>query len=330
MMNLRNLFKLMFDDARLSDERIAKFTEVCLARLENNNPEGKFTPLIAPTQLALDNFKKAMGDRSVLKAQREGSTLSVDDLLALFKSKALQREGLIRDLFGVDSPEYQEFYPLGTKEYTRVTKTTADLLMGRMATAFANNSDRLPEDRREEFQRIYNDYKAARSIQLDKAASETGKKAEKTAGRAVLERQLQLNLFTLAIEFMGEPDMYGIYFEHSLLSPYRHKSLERDGGSEDEDEESGSYVMTLQPMSTRKAEFSISADDTLNLYNGGDVPLSVYVATTADAPVPAGALYLEPESEETITVADLGPAGSTFLLVNNNTSEEGSIEIAMI
>ena len=115
-MNLRNLFKLMFDDARLSDERIAKFTEVCLARLENNNPAGKFTPLIAPTQLALDNFKKAMGDRSVLKAQREGSTLSVDDLLALFKSKALQREGLIRDLFGVDSPEYQEFYPLGTKE----------------------------------------------------------------------------------------------------------------------------------------------------------------------------------------------------------------------
>ena len=201
--------------------------------------------------------------------------------------------------------------------------------MGRMATAFANNSDKLPEDRRDEFQKIYNDYKAARTIQLDKAASETGKKAEKTAGRTVLERQLQLNLFTLAIEFMGDPDMYGIYFEHSLLSPYRHKSLERDGGGE-EDEESGSYVMTLQPMSTRKAEFSISADDTLNLYNSGDTPLSVYVATTADAPVPAGALYLEPESEEVIAVTDLGPAGSTFLLVNNNTSEEGSIEIAMI
>ncbi len=329
MMRLENIFRQVFDDTLVNDDRLIKYAEVALARLQQNNADGKFTDLIPALRSALENFKNAVASKKTLVAQREGSTKGVDELIAEFKKKALQREGLIRDIFGVDSPAYQEFYPLGTSEYTRMTKTNADQLMRRMLTAYINNADKLPEERRLEIEKLYTDYTTARATQLEKAAGISNKQVEKTQGRAALEIQLQYNLLTIAREFIGKTEMYSTYFEHNLLFPYRHKSLERDGGGE-EDEESGSYVMTLQPMSTRKAEFSISADDTLNLYNSGDTPLSVYVATTADAPVPAGALYLEPESEEVIAVTDLGPAGSTFLLVNNNTSEEGSIEIAMI
>lgn len=329
MMNLESMFKQLFDDRDVTDDRLVKYAEVALHRLQNNNNGELFTPLIEPLQTTLESFKKAIADRNLLRAQREGSTVSVDDTLDEFRKKALQREGLIRDIFGVNSPEYQEFYPLGTSEYTRMTKTNAEQLMRRMVSAYSVHAAKLPEERRLEMEKLYNDYTTARSQQLEKVAGISNKQLEKTQGRAQLETRLQYNLLTIAREFIGKPEMYNTYFEHNLLFAYRHKSLER-GGGEAEDETPGGYLLSVQPMSTRVAEFSISATDTLNLYNGGDTPVSVYAATTADAPVPAGALYLEPESEETISVADLGPEGSTFLLVNNNTSEEGSIEIALI
>lgn len=329
MMNPEQIFKQMYDDFRVTDARLIKYAEVALLRLQNNNPGEKFTPLIAPLQTALDGFKNAVAGKSLLKAQRQGSTISVDDLIDEFRQKALQREGLIRDVFGVDSPEYQEFYPQGTSEYTRINKTNADQLMRRMVGAYANHSEVLPEARRLEIEKLYVDYTNARNGQLDKAAGISNKQIEKTQGRTALEIQLQHNLLTIAREFIGKPEMYHTYFEHNLLFAHRHKSLERVGVFVD-DEETGTYVLSVPPMSTQKAEFSISPSDTLNLYNNGDAPLSVYAATTADAPLPATARTIQPEEELEVAVSELGPAGSSFLLINNATTDEGNLDIAMV
>jgi hypothetical protein len=306
---------------------LVKYSEVALVRLKNNNPDEKFTPLIAPLELALTNFRQSLSDKSVLKAQREGSTISVDDLMAEFKRKALQREGLIRDAFGMDSKEYQEFYPQGTHEYTVMTKTNADQLMHRMATAYANHAETLPGQRRLEMEKLYNDYLAARGEQLGKKAGISGKQVEKTQGRTALEVRLQYNLLTIAREFIGNTAMYHTYFEHNLLFPYRHKSLERKDKTDDGD---GSYVLTIPAGTKRAAEFTTSAGDVLILFNDGDAPLAIYTATTADAPVPANVLMLQPGEEKEIAAADLGPAGAAILLVNNTSSDEGIVKIALV
>ncbi len=328
MINLSNYFKLQFDDPKLSDERIAKFAEVALARLQNNNPEGQFTALIAPLNDALTLFRAKQSEKSIYKAQREGTTVTVDSKMDEFRKLALQREGLIRDLFGTDSREYQEFYPLGTHEYTKMNKTNAEMLMNRMIAAYTTYNDRLPEGRLDEFTKLFNEYKAARAEQLEKAAGVSGKVAEKTSGRAALEMQLQKNLLTLALAFMGQPEMYMVYFEPSLLKPYRHSSRERSAGTDDD--EDGSYTLELEPMSTRRAEFTVAAGELLNLYNGGDTPLSVYTAVAASDPMPANSVLLEPDEEMEVNVNDIGPAGAGLLMVNNNTNMAGSISIAMI
>lgn len=221
MLTLTNFFQQQFDDPKLSDGRLVQFAQHSLEALKHNDPKGYFADLIEPTAEAVDALMAAQTDKDSLKSVTEGATLSVDMLMADFKAKALQREGLIRDTFGTASALYQEFYPHGTNEYTRCTKTTALLLMERMALAYQRNSPQLPPARVEEFTQLYNAFKSARTSQLEKKTGIGKKQETKNAHRARLEHQLQYNLLTIARQYIGQPELCTVFFNLTLLKPYR-------------------------------------------------------------------------------------------------------------
>ncbi len=221
MLKIENVFELMFGDARVSDGRLVQFAQNNLEAIKANDPEGFFTGLIEPTSAALNALSASQTEKDTQKSITEGATLNVDQLLKEFKQKALQREGLIRDTFGKDSPRYQEFYPHGTPEYTKCSKTTVEVLMERMAAAYDRNASELPPARVAEFTGIYNAYKAARKAQLETKTA-IGKKTEsKNSHRTALEYQLQQNLLTIALKYTGKPEMCSVFFNTTLLKPYR-------------------------------------------------------------------------------------------------------------
>jgi hypothetical protein len=221
MLSLTNFFQQQFDDQTLSDARFVLFAQAHLEALKNNDPKAYFAELIDPTAQVVGDFMAAQTEKDSLKSMTEGATVSVDQLLADFKAKALQREGLIRDTFGTASALYQEFYPHGTNEYTRCTKTNALLLMERMANAYQRNQAQLPPARVEEFTQLYSAFKAARTTQLEKKTNIGKKQETKNAHRAQLEHQMQYNLLTIARHYIGQPELCSVFFNLPLLTPYR-------------------------------------------------------------------------------------------------------------
>ena len=231
MISLERFFELQFNDPELSDERLAMFAEVHVARLEGNNPGGKYTALITPTLAKSTAFKTAMSDKKFLNSEREGTTLNLDNIIAEFKQFALKTEKMVNYTFGADSVAYQEFYPHSTSEYTHMTKTTASALMANMKSACQKHAASLPPALVTTMENLARDYDIARQAQQEKSASIEGKQDETDAARSELELQLQKNLLTLALDFIGQPDICHTYFETTLLKPYRSPSLEGNGGT---------------------------------------------------------------------------------------------------
>jgi hypothetical protein len=257
MINLERFFENQFDDAELSDERMAMFTEVHITRLEGNNPGGKYTALITPTNAKFTVFKTAIADKHFLHSEREGATLNVDNVMDRFKKFASKTEKFINYTFGETSVEYQEFYPHGVTEYTWMTKTNAGELMANMKSACQKHAASLTPAIVSTMENLSRDYDLARQSQLGKSASIEGKQDETSAARAELELQLQVNLLTLALDFIGQPDKCHTYFDTSLLKPYRHTSMEGNGeagegeeGNTEEGEvnEGGEGEITPQPL----------------------------------------------------------------------------------
>jgi hypothetical protein len=326
MMNLRKIFENVFNDPTLSDGRFLKFAEVLIARLIANNPGGIFATYITQLTPVVAAFKTALIEKGVIQAQREGKTATVDQLLANFKAEILSIEALIRFKYREENEKYQEFYPHGTHEYTAMNKTTAPVLIQQIVTACTNHATDFPGDELDGITSLAIAYLAAAGAQEEKKAGLSGKQEAKDSGRGALEIKVQKTWLRLAEEYVGQPDKYDLYFQNSLLKPYRHKP--RGGGDDGTGEDT--YVLTVPAMSTAKAEFTLVPGETLNFYNNGDAPLSIYAALTQDAPLPEASLLLAPATEEEIAVENLGPEGATFLLVNNNTAYEGSIEIALV
>lgn len=117
-----------------------------------------------------------------------------------------------------------------------------------------------------------------------------------------------------------------MYFQNNLLKPYRHKP---HGGGET-GEEDDTYKRDVPSMSTVQAEFTLIPGEKFYFYNSGDATLAIWSSLTADAPVPETAVMLAPATELEITVEELGPEGAIYLLINNSTAYEGSIEIALV
>lgn len=229
MMNPEKFFELQFNDADFSDERFSMFAEVHASRLEGNNPGGKYTPLITPTLALSSAFKTALAEKHFLRSEREGATLTVDNVMENFKKFVLKTEQLIAYTFDKNSVVYQEFYPHGTPEYSNITKTTASDLIANMKSACQKHAASLPPAVVSQMESLASDYDTARRAQLEKSASIEGKQDESGATRAALELQLTKNLLTLALDFIGQPDKCHTYFQTSLLKAYRNASLEGNG-----------------------------------------------------------------------------------------------------
>jgi hypothetical protein len=240
MINPEKFFELQFNDADFSDERFSMFAEVHVSRLEANNPGGKYTPLITPTLALSSALKTAMAEKHFMRSEREGATLTVDNVMDNFKKFALKTEQLIGYTFDKSSVVYQEFYPHGTPEYTNMTKTNASNLIANMKSACQKHAASLPAAVVSQMESLASDYERARREQLDKSASIEGKQDESGEARAALELQLTKNLLTLALDFIGQPEKCHTYFQTSLLKAYRNASLEgngEDGGNGENAEE---------------------------------------------------------------------------------------------
>lgn len=217
MMNLRNYFKIVFADERISDEKLAKFTEIHIQRLAANNSDGRYTKMIETTNAAYEAYFGAMTDEDTKFAVQQSYTKAMNEVYEEFKKTISQKEGTVRGIWNTDSPTYQEFFPLGVMDYTRCTLANVEMLMARFINASRAHEKELGEAFINQFTDIQTRFISARTAQLQKKGQVSESKDISGKRRIELEKQLTRNLLSLAVEYLGDEDRGMDFFDQSFI-----------------------------------------------------------------------------------------------------------------
>ena len=305
MLNIRSIFKNHFNTAKISDDNLRKFANDHVARITANNGNGAYTQMLQiTTQLAAD-YDKAIKEEDSIFATQQGNTVKTDQIIDTFKKTISQREGTIRGEFGVNSAEYQEFFPQGLTEYSTATKGNIETLLQRLldklqkyVNVFGNNLYTI-------FETIQTNYQAARNEQLITMGNVDMLKSKVASTRDALEAQLMKNILLLAVEFMGNPERADDFFDQSIIRPKQSK-------------EDGTIVETILADEIQNIESQGIDDNTqIAFENTGTVPVHLgryEDSVSYDASI---GVIINPNKKITIKAIGLGQSGNNYLNVKN-------------
>jgi len=320
MIDLRRFFEVIFDTPEISDDKMRSFSEDHIGRIAANNTANQYDTMLNDTEAAHTANFGAIDSEATLFALQQSRTVSANNAMDAFKKAVSQQEGAVRSKFNKDTPEYQEFFPLGLTEYQQANKSTIESLMTRILNAFTAHSADLGAVLVTQFTALRNNYLIARGEQIQKKGEVTASKSVTQTTRNVLEKQLQENLLTLAIEFMGNPDRGMDFFDQSI---YRRETSGE--GGENPPSDGQVFEGTVGPLVTVHIDtgaFVIEPATSIEMKNPGTVPLNYYFASAINGFPAPGAIEIivPPAGNELRTAQAMGFSPTTpFLHVRNNS-----------
>lgn len=316
-MNLKTFFKNIFNTKEISDANLSKFAQTHQARLTAANAGGVYGVQLTAITTTYNAFVAAMNAEDVEMANQQGTTITTDTIFANFKAQISQKEGIVRGIFGINSAEYQSFFPLGLTEYSTATKANVEMLMNRIVAAATTHSAALTPDFLPLFTGIKNDYAAARTAQLLKIGNVESLKSATATARQTLTNQLMTNLLIIASNNVGDTTMLEDFFDQSFIRP---SNAPNDG----------SIQGTVLPNQTVNIEDQgIDENTEFIINNTGTQPLSFGIVPTDTTPALPG-VVAAPNDTLTVTYMQLlgaNPPGSMFFNVTNANPETGSYKV---
>lgn len=305
MLNIRSLFKNHFSTARISDDNFRKFANDHVARITANNTNGKYTQILqTTTQLAAD-YDVLIKQEDSTFATQQGNTIKTDQITEQFKKAVSQREGTVRGEFGVNSPEYQEFFPNGVTEYSTATRGNIETLLQRITDKSQKYANVLGNNLYNIFSALQTQYQHARNEQLVVIGNVDMLKSQVTAAREALEKQIMINIFTLAVEFLGNLDRADDFFDQSII---RIKQSKDDGTIEE-----SIAADAVQNIESK----GISDNSEITFENTGTTSLHLgryEDGVSYDANI---GVIVNPNQKITIKAIGLGSTGNDYLNVKN-------------
>jgi hypothetical protein len=181
------------------------------------NGGGAFTTMITDTTTAYNNYFGSINDEDVKFAVQQGLTIAMNNTVENFKKAVSQKEGIVRGNFGKDSPEYQEFFPLGLTEYNKATLQNVETLMQRMVTASNVHVAELGIPFVTEFQNYLADFQGARASQLLKIGEVVDSKTDTSFKRDDVENELMKNVHLIGAMYVGDINTCMDFFDQSFV-----------------------------------------------------------------------------------------------------------------
>jgi hypothetical protein len=217
MINMETFFKNHFNTSKISDENLRKFAEINLQRMAAKNVGGEFTTMITDTTTAYNNYFGSIIDEDTKFAVQQGLTIAVNNSVENFKKAVSQKEGIVRGTFGKDSPEYQEFFPLGVTEYSQATLQNVEMLMQRFVTAANKYTVELGAALETQFQGYLTAYQTARASQLLKIGEVADSKTDTSFKRDEVENELMKNVHLIGAMYVGDINTCMDFFDQSFV-----------------------------------------------------------------------------------------------------------------
>ena len=317
MLNLKTIFRNLFNTREISDANLKKFSQTHISRLTSANTGGTYNDILADVQAAYTPFANAINAEDFAHSQQQGNTIAADNIFYEFKTLISQKEGFVRGIWGVNSPQYQDFFPEGLSEYSQATKTNVEMLMSRIVAAATTHNAELNPDFLLLFQGIESNYLAARTAQLTKIGEVETLKTNSSNARQVLTTQLMKNLLIIASNNVGNTSMLEDYFDQSFIR----SNIAPDDGS------IGGVIAANTTINIESEGLTIDTEITIT--NSGNTPLKFGIEQTATTAVENGIVVAEGATFIATYLQLLGgnPQGSSFLNVTNFGATAGAYSI---
>lgn len=219
MLNPIRLIKNLFDDEKLFDADLRSFTDDHLVRLARpaNNPGGIYNALITITTTKYNSYFGKIISEADYKALAESTTINRNLARKAAEEKISVLRNLIAYKYGESSGIYEEFYPLGVREYLDAREGE----IGTLFTRFVNKATAyLTADFPAEVTAIthlVSDFNAAYIARETAVADVDNTGSGKEQDRKALTLQLTTNFLTIAINNLENPTTYENYYNPAYL-----------------------------------------------------------------------------------------------------------------
>lgn len=294
MIELLKYFRILFMSPQISRERLKDFTESHIARLTANNPGGIFTTILTNITNAYNSYFGDLSSESVNLAVQEGKTIAMNSSRTALEKNLNDNEKLIAYTYRNNPEIYEEFYPLGLKEYYDCDLPTLETISGRYKTVLSNHSADFPPNFTTDYNTVQATFVANRSAQTTAKGNVDAERSDLAASRPALALQLTTNLLTIALQYVGDESKADVYFDQSILNAAFRESEKKVASS-------------IDPAATQNVFDNITKGEVeIKGKNNGESILYIGFKATAEEPCTAADKVVNPGEDGTTTAAELG------------------------
>lgn len=217
MQDLSNLFKDLFEDPKITNNRLVTYGTDQISRLVNNNPAAVYATIITETNATVAVLNDIVVERESSISTREGSTVTKNATQINLTEYISQQEGLVKSVFGKDSGQYQEFFPKGLSAFHQGTDMEYDNATKVVMEKAIKYETELGSTFKTKITVLYDAWHKAYTTQgTDTVTADNDGTEEKTAATA-LRLQLTKNALFIAFNNVGIDAAFDTYFDTTLL-----------------------------------------------------------------------------------------------------------------
>ena len=236
MIEIKRIFDNFFYPLETNESNFFSGVNDHIYKMEGNNPS-LYAPLIAAAKAARNIMIAAIQARGNESTEQQGSTILMNKSREDFLKFIRIREGLVKSTFeGVDSPQYQEFFPEGLSELSNVTLFQLENFMEPMVNKATKYQAELGAQFLTDCMAKRQTFVDARTAQLVNKGETDGLQNAAQAAIMQMAYQLCINLHTIALDNIGNPGEAAKYFEQAYFQ---------------RTEQSGMYTGTNAPGQTK-------------------------------------------------------------------------------
>lgn len=321
-MTLNSLVNNQFENIKVGYVKKEKLVLDHLQKMKGDTINGQLDGIIAETEPLSNLLSENTGVRQIVKGEGKGHTIIIKGILNEFIDEAVELETMCKLKFKKNSPEYLEAIPNGISEYQNATQAELPSLLKRLINFSEKQKAKIGVEYNEKFKDIN-----LRWYEENLQRRDTIQESQNTIPDlgiiwSKLSKQMQRNCYTILLACPDNPEKLFTYFDFNIVNS-RHHTADGSGDT--------GYKLLITALTTKAADISFSAEDTLLIINNGNKSIFYYAAATADAPQPATMAEIVAGDEAEVTALSLGaPANKFLIFVNKDAAESVEVEIVLI
>ena len=314
MLHIVKFFENLFDDAKITVNRLIDFAKDNIGKMTSNNTGGIYTSRITATQTKVDALQTVLDNKNTDGSNYAGSTVSKTQSRAYFQNYLSQQEGLIKSVFGKGSQQYTEFFPKGLSGFQQATDTNFDSMAKTVVQKATEYVAELGTPFKTQITALYTAYDTAFDTQDSNKINVEGVSEAETIASLALQLQLTDNVLFTANSNINNPTAADIYFNTALLfAPHRVHRFKGEVGAN---------------QSIKICDFDYSPGKHFKLKNTGPVPLG-FQFHSMNMPV-GNAFTIQSGTSISVIFSDFFSVGDMLYVTNPSNNADGAYLVSEI